>query len=162
MAPLIKNRRVVDDDWVRVDADPLDAELPAGKIIVPLALWQAQHEQLRQRPALGVCLEPDEHPAQIADDLQHFEVVAVNFPAFTDGRGFSTARLLRERYAYQGEIRAVGAFIRDQLFYLQRCGFDAFALETADPHAALASFDDFSNTYQAAADQSLPLFRRSA
>jgi uncharacterized protein (DUF934 family) len=80
---------------------------------------------------------------------------------FTDGRHFSSARLLRERYAYTGEIRAIGDVARDQLFFMQRCGFDAYAIR-ADrcPVDALQSLTDFSVTYQAAYDQSLPLYRR--
>lgn len=161
---IIKNRQVVPNPWQRLTADtPVDITLPAEEtsIIVPLSLWQARREELLQRPVLGLCLEPDEDPSLIAADLEHFAVIAVHFPVFTDGRGFSAARLLRERYAYKGEIRAVGAFIRDQLFYLQRCGVDAFALETSDPHAALASLDDFSIAYQAAVDRP-PHFRTPA
>jgi uncharacterized protein (DUF934 family) len=87
----------------------------------------------------------------------------VHFPKVTDGRGHSSARLLRERYGYRGELRAVGEVTRDQLFYLQRCGFDSFALR-ADQHAAdaLDGLSDFDDSYQAAADQPLPLFRRRA
>ena len=99
----------------------------------------------------------------IADDLQQFQVIALNFPVFSDGRNYSNARLLRDRYQYQGEVRAIGDVLRDQLFFMQRCGFDAFALR-ADRNAdeALESLKDFSNTYQAATDQPLPLFRRRA
>ena len=97
----------------------------------------------------------------IADDLQHFQVVALNFPVFSDGRHYSSARLLRERYKYQGEVRAIGDVLRDQLFYMKRCGFDAFALRAdRDPYEALESLKDFSVTYQAATDEPLPLFRR--
>jgi uncharacterized protein (DUF934 family) len=85
----------------------------------------------------------------------------VSFPKFTDGRGFSTARLLRERYRYRGELRAVGDVLRDQLLFLARCGFDAFALRAdQDPDAALAAFEDFTEAYQGGTDQPLPLFRR--
>jgi uncharacterized protein (DUF934 family) len=85
----------------------------------------------------------------------------VNFPKFTDGRGYSTGRLLRERYGYRGELRAIGDIFRDQLLYLSRCGFDAFVLRPGeDPQAALAAFGDFSEAYQAAVDRPLPLFRR--
>lgn len=161
MTAIIKNGQVVaDDSWHLLPAD-MDADevLPKGDIIVPLAVWQARRGELAARRPLGVCLEPDQDPELIADDLQYFDLVAINFPVFTDGRGFSSARLLRERYHYQGEIRAVGAFIRDQMFYLQRCGVNAFALQTSDPHAALASLADFSDAYQAAVDRPLPHFR---
>ena len=87
----------------------------------------------------------------------------MNFPKFTDGRGYTTARLLRERYAYRGEIRAIGDVLRDQLFSYQRVGFDAFALRAdKDPVDALKAFEEFSEVYQASTDQPLPLFRRRA
>jgi uncharacterized protein (DUF934 family) len=87
----------------------------------------------------------------------------VNFPKFADGRGYSTARLLRERYGYHGEIRAIGDVLHDQLFFMKRCGFDAYAVRAdKDIEAALAGFDDFSDAYQAAVDQPQPLFRRRA
>ncbi|MEM8120240.1 DUF934 domain-containing protein, partial [Morganella morganii] len=91
---------------------------------------------------LGVWLDADEEPESIAGDLDRFQVIAVNFPAFTDGRGFSSARLLRERYGYKGEIRAIGDVLRDQLFFMRRCGFDAYAIRAdRSPEDALASLD---------------------
>ena len=87
--------------------------------------------------------------------------MVLNFPAFKDGRGFTTARLLRERHGYKGEIRAVGDVGRDQMFYMQRCGFNAFEVRSdRDLEDALRALDDFTVTYQAAADQPLPLYRR--
>src|SRR5690606_585450 len=97
----------------------------------------------------------------IADDLDSFAVIALNFPVFSDGRNYSNARLLRDRYQYQGELRSIGDVLRDQLFFMRRCGFNAYALrEDHDPHPALASLQDFSEVYQSATDQPLPLFRR--
>lgn len=91
------------------------------------------------------------------------DLIAVHFPKFADGRGYSTASLLRLRYGYTGELRAFGDVGRDQLFYLARVGFDSFLIsEGRDAAAALCSFDDFSEVYQSATDQSLPLFRRRA
>jgi uncharacterized protein (DUF934 family) len=112
-------------------------------------------------PALGVWLDSHEDPEALADDLDRLSLVAVNFPKFTDGRGYSIARLLRERYHYQGEIRAIGDVLQDQLFYMQRCGIDAYALRAdKDIEKALAGLSVFSETYQAAVDQSEPLFLR--
>ena len=94
-------------------------------------------------------LEPDADPASVAGRLQGVARVEVNFPKFTDGRGYSIARLLRERYGYRGELRAVGHITRDLLLFLESCGFDAFELRDGeDPHEALASFEDFSHSYQ--------------
>jgi len=106
-------------------------------------------------------LEPTDDPAAVAQRLARAARVEVHFPKFGDGRGFSIGRLLRERYGYQGELRAVGHITRDHLFFLESCGFDAFELrEGEDPYAALAAFDDFSESYQASPQRPLPLFRR--
>jgi uncharacterized protein (DUF934 family) len=108
-----------------------------------------------------VWLETDADPAAIAPDLARFDVIAVRFASATDGRGYSLARLLRERHGYRGELRAIGDVLRDQLFYLSRCGFDTFALRAdQNPGQALSAFDDFSEAYQASVGQPVPLFRR--
>ena len=106
-------------------------------------------------------LEPSDDPAAFADRLAGVARVEVVFPKFGDGRGFSIARLLRERYGYRGELRAVGHITRDLLFFLESCGFDAFELrEGENPHEALAAFEDFSESYQASVARPQPLFRR--
>jgi uncharacterized protein (DUF934 family) len=162
---MIKDRNVVSDPWQRLELNA-DGSFPpvpaAGDIIVPLAIWREQRAHLLVRPGrLGVWLDSNEDPGAIADDLRLFGVVAVNFPKFGDGRGFSTARLLRERYGWKGELRAVGDIFRDQLFFLSGCGFNAFALrEGEDPQEALAAFGVFSESYQASVERPLPLFRR--
>jgi uncharacterized protein (DUF934 family) len=165
MALIIKHQQVVADTWrpLRPAADGTPPQIPlAGDIIVPLALWLGHSDVLLLRAGkLGVWLDSHEDPALIADDLRHFALVAVNFPRFTDGRGYSIARLLRERYGWRGELRAIGDVGRDQLFYLSRCGFDAFELRAGqDPQAALSAFHDFSDAHQTSADRPLPLFRR--
>ena len=96
-----------------------------------------------------VRLEPADDPAKITAALEDAVRVEVNFPKFGDGRGFSLGRLLRERYGYKGELRAVGHITRDHLLYLERCGFDAFELRDGeDPQEALAGFKVFSVSYQ--------------
>jgi uncharacterized protein (DUF934 family) len=108
-----------------------------------------------------VRLEPADDPASVAGQLDGVARVEVNFPKFGDGRGYSIARLLRDRYGYKGELRAVGQITRDHLFFMASCGFDAFELrEGEDPHEALAAFGDFSESYQASVARPLPLFRR--
>ena len=130
MATLIKNAKIANDNWLRLDWTA-DGSLPtvpeSGDVLVPLRLWQGLADELLARTSgrLGLWLESDEDPALIADSLEAFSVIAVNFPQFTDGRGYSTARLLRERYGWKGELRAIGDIQRDQLYYLSRCGFDA-------------------------------------
>ena len=106
-------------------------------------------------------LEPADDPATIADRLDRVARVEVNFPKFGDGRGFSIARLLRERHGYKGELRAVGHVVRDHLYYMESCGFDSFELKDGeDPAEALTAFYDFSESYAASAAKPIPLFRR--
>jgi len=165
MATLIKDKSVAADPWLRLELGP-DGALPhvppEGDVIVPLALWQSQRDALLARPGrLGVWLKSDDEPQAIAEDLRLFGVVAVDFPKFGDGRGYSTARLLRERYGWKGELRAIGDIFRDQLFYLSSCGFDSFVLrEGEDPQEALAWFATFSESYAASVERPVPLFRR--
>ncbi|WLQ15580.1 DUF934 domain-containing protein [Hahella aquimaris] len=165
MPNLIKNAAVVADDWTVLDkADaPAEQTVPTGKVIIPLSTWLAQREQLLARAPeqTGVWLDSDEEPDAIGADLSHFNVIAVNFPKFADGRGYSIARILREQLHYTGELRAIGDVLMDQLFFMKRCGFDAFAVRAdRDAEKALAGLTDFSVTYQASVDQPEPLFRR--
>ena len=165
MTVIIRNRNVVSDPWqlLKLNADGSQPAIPlAGDVIVPLALWRAGREALLFRVGrIGVWLDSHEDPTDIAEDLRLFGVVAVNFPKFGDGRGYSTARLLRERYGWKGELRAIGDVFRDQLFFLASCGFNAFALRDGeDPQEALGAFGDFSEAYQSSVERPLPLFRR--
>src|SRR5690606_27713181 len=124
----VKVGRILDVAWLLLDKDAsLDGVPTSGDLIVPLRLWREHAHALKARDGgLGVWLDADEAVEDIADDLTHFQIVALNFPVFTDGRHYSSARLLRERYGYKGEVRAIGDVLRDQLFYMRRCGFDAF------------------------------------
>jgi len=106
-------------------------------------------------------LEPHEDPAALAAMLERLSLIAIRFPKFGDGRGYSIARLLRERYGYEGELRAVGDVGRDSLSYMEKSGFDAYLLRDGeDPAEALTGFTDFSEAYQASVTQPVPLFRR--
>ncbi len=163
MQRIIKGDQVIDESWHLLPSNVTMAELSnCDDLIVPLQLWLEHAHALKARDGgLGIWLDADQAVEEIADDLQHFQVIALNFPVFTDGRHYSSARLLRERYGYEGEIRAIGDVLRDQLFYMRRCGFDAFAVRPdRDPYDALESLKDFSVTYQSAVDEPLPLFRR--
>ncbi len=147
MQRIIKNNEVVDETWHLLPKDAtFDGISNCDDLIVPLALWREHGHALKARDGgLGVWLDADEEAEEIGDDVAHFQVIALNFPAFTDGRNYSNARLLRDRYGYKGELRAIGDVLRDQLFYLHRCGFDAFALRAdKDPYEALESLKDFS------------------
>jgi uncharacterized protein (DUF934 family) len=164
---IIKGREVVADDWsvLRLDETetPDGAVVPEGKIIVPLAVWLAQHDALASRGAIGVWIGADESADAIKGELDKFDVVAIDFPKFTDGRGYSIAYNLRKRLRYTGELRAIGDVLRDQLFSMHRVGFDAYATRPdRDIHDALKGLTVFSETYQASVDQDLPLYRRHA
>lgn len=161
MPQLIKRGVVIEDRWLFVRQAQSLADLMDGDpVIVPLSLWLQARAALIARGDTGVWLAPDDDPAKIAADLRFLPLIAIEFPVFTDGRGYSTACLLRERYAYQGELRAIGDVQRDQLNYLAHCGFDAFALcADTDAQAALAGFGDMSDGYQAT-DLRTPWFRR--
>jgi uncharacterized protein (DUF934 family) len=153
MSRLIKECSIVDDVWVPMNPD---IALPAPCQICNLGQWL----QLADKSGSGVQLESDQEPAPLFDFLDQIELIVINFPVFTDGRGFSYARDLRE-HGYRGELRAGGHFIRDQLTYLRRCGFDAYQMrDESGLEAALASLSDFSEYYQAGIDEPLPLFRR--
>jgi uncharacterized protein (DUF934 family) len=153
MPRLIKHGQVVDDNWLPISQDK--PQCAPGQICT-LDQWL----KLLDKSGTAVQLEPGQESDVLNENLQHIELVVINFPVFTDGRGFSYARSLRE-HGYTGELRAAGHFIRDQLTYLSRCGFDAFQMDNeSELEAALASLGDFTEYYQASVDQPLPLFRR--
>ena len=169
---IIKNGIVVDDAWKMLTLAEGEAaatvKLPIGPLLVPALVWRARRAELICREyehgwPLGIWLAADQGPETIAADLDDFTVIAVEFTKFTDGRGYSTARLLRTRYRYDGELRAFGDVQRDQLFYLSRVGFDALAVR-ADKNieAARVGLADFSAAYQRAADPGFGLQRRIA
>jgi len=166
MSKIIKNGQIVDDAWqvlkLAEGQTPESVSLPDVPTLLPLAVWAARKaEILANGNPVGIWLDSSEGPEAIANDLADFALIGVNFPKFADGRGYSSARLLRERYGYKGEIRAIGDVLQDQLFYMKRCGIDAFAVrEDKDIEAALAGLNVFSDAYQAAVDQPQPLFRR--
>ncbi len=159
MRSVIKHRRIVEDRWQHL-AD--DAEMPVGPVIVTLARWRKERAALRERgDPVGVRLPNTANVADLATDLPVLALVALEFPKFADGRAYSQARLLRERYGYQGELRAVGDVLRDQLLFMARSGFDAFELRADHGlEDALEAFGEFSESYQPAADQPQPLYRR--
>lgn len=163
---IIKNKTVVEDSWsvLRLgEADTADGiNVPSGNVLVPLKVWQAQREVLQHRADIGVWFASDERAEELQSDAAKFPVIAVDFPKFADGRGYSIAFNLRNRVGYRGELRAIGDVLRDQLFYMQRVGFDAFAVRAdKDIQDALNGLADFSVSYQASTDNALPLYRRA-
>jgi len=167
MRKIIKDKAIVSDDWNLLklaDGETPDAvSIPAGKQIVPLQVWLAQKTTLAARADVGVWLASDERPEQLRDDTKSLPVIAVDFPSFADGRGYSIAFNLRARLGFEGELRAIGDVLRDQLFYMARVGFNAFATrEDRSIEDALKGLSDFSEVYQHSWDQKSPLFRRAA
>ena len=164
---VIRNGRVEPELWSYLGVageERVDEVPPRGPVLVPLATWKARRDELLARvEPVGVWLKPDDDPAEIGNDMHALSLIAVQFPKFTDGRGYSIAVLLRRRYGYRGELRAFGDVGRDQLFYQRRCGFDSFSLAAhRDPEAALAGLATFSVRYQGSVDDPLPLFRKRA
>lgn len=162
---IIKHKAVVANDWALLrlaeGEDAATVAVPEGKVIVPLAVWQAQRADLLTRAERGVWLASDQRPEELAADIHLFAVIGVDFPKFTDGRGYSISYNLRARLGFTGEVRAIGDVLRDQLFYMQRVGFDAFAVRAdKNIHDALKGLSVFSETYQHSLDQKSPLFRR--
>ena len=167
-AQIIRDRRIVEDDWTAVTDD---AALPAsGNVIVSWARWQAERAALTARRHVGVSIPGTLDVGELKDDLASLALVALRFGFIQpkpeggrtfDGRAYSQARLLRERYGFEGEIRATGDVFRDAMYYMQRCGVNAFELKAgADLQDALKAFIDFSLGYQGAADDPTPIFRR--
>lgn len=160
---IIKSGEIVTSTWVHLVDDQV-RPTESVDVTVSLVRWQQEREALRAPPGrVGVRLGPSDELDPLVPDLPHLPLVAIEFPKFTDGRGYSLARLLRDRHGYRGELRAVGNVLRDQLFYMHRCGFDAFELQPGKSvREALDAFAELSVRYQAASDDPRPLFRRRA
>ena len=163
MLQLIKQRVIADDRWTLVREAAALTDLPDGVlVIVPLKLWIERRAALIARGEVGVWLAPDEDPGALVADTGRLPVIAVDFPQFTDGRGYSQARQLRERYGFAGELRAIGDVQHDQLYYLAQCGFNAFSIRSdRNAEDALAGLTAFSDGYQSTTLRT-PWFRRRA
>jgi len=137
MSKLIKNGRIVSDGWKTLtlaDGDtPQSVKLPVGPALVPLSVWKARRAELIHREyehgwPLGIWLAAEEGPESIEHDIEDFTVIAVEFDRYTDGKSYSTARLLREHYGYKGELRAIGDVPSDRLTYRLQIGFDSYTV----------------------------------
>ena len=176
---LIQHRKPTPNRWrIREDEAPVaDAigsseavlapamKLPEQNEIISLSAWRSVRARLSGQldastAPVGVLLAPGDDPRELLPDLHRIALIAIRFPVFTDGRGYSSARLLRQQLGWSGPLMAVGDVLRDQLLLLDRCGFDTLWLrEDQDPEAALSAFQDFSDAYQASAAK-VPLFLR--
>ena len=148
---------LANDPFTHIDDEQ---EIFPGEVILSLARFQQEGDRLlSEGRAVGVRLKSDEEVEALAYDLPRIAVVALEFPKFRDGRAYSNARILRERYDYAGEVRAVGDVLREQAHFMLRCGFDAF--EPADGSGAQqwqAATQRFRHVYQRAADHRVPAF----
>jgi len=160
MPKLIKNSEITENNWITLDKD-FAGDLPTESSFVPFAYFIENTAAVCEKSNIGVWLDSDESPEALEPYLDKLSYIAINFPKFVDGRGYSYARILRDRLSYKGELRAIGDVLHDQMFFYQRCGFDAYAVrEDKNAEIAMQGLGDFSNCYQAATDQPEPLFRR--
>lgn len=162
---IIKNRTIAVDGW-RYELGDLDQkptfEIAAGDVIVSMQRWLRDHEQLLARGTrVGVVLRPgDDLQALIDCELHELWLVAIEFPTFAEGRGYSYARLLRSRHDYHGVLRAFGDVSRDRIAFMERCGFSEFELAAQDSlRDALQAFSEIGAVYQPSAD-TLPTLAR--
>jgi uncharacterized protein (DUF934 family) len=159
--PLIKGGRFVTDPWRHLaDDEAVPTDVP--RVTISWARWLKERDALAALPAeLGLRFPNDLAVAKIADDLCRFTLIVLNFPKFTDGRAYSQARLLRGRYRFAGELRADGEVLRDQLLFMRRVGFDAFAVsERAHFENWLHAFREIDVFYQPAEDRQISRLRR--
>lgn len=166
---IIRNRTIQTDEW-RLSPDlssDTETASTASPLIVSLARLIEDAETLFDRNAdIGIVLKPEDDLSEVEPYLSRLALVAIDFPQFNEGRGYSQARLLRNRYGFKGELRAVGDVSRDRLAFLERCGFNAFVLRPGESlEGALAAFSEISLRYQPAEDAGdtvLALRRRRA
>jgi uncharacterized protein (DUF934 family) len=171
MARIVRKAHISDESWLLHDptrpVEAVAAMVSRGEVTGVL-VSKDQWEMARPVLAAGsipsaLLLKNTDDPLELGEIVEQARVIAIEFPRFTDGRGYSSARLLRGRLDFRGELRAVGDIMRDQVFYLMRVGFDAFELrDDQDAAAAITAYRDFSVSYQASSDQPLPHFRRHA
>jgi uncharacterized protein (DUF934 family) len=165
MSKLIKNSELIDNPWVIIAKESSLEQIQESEsnaLIVPAHLWLEHRSKLSESgKKIGVWLDSDETAAMLADDIPTLELIALNFPGFMDGRAYSTAAILRQQYHYKGELRAIGDVLRDQLFYMKRCGFDSFDVsDQVSEKDAFSAFKDFTTNYQSTVEEPAPLFNR--
>lgn len=164
MPKLVRNGELTDHDWVvlRTEDECTERAIKQSNALVPFNLYESLSTQYPQA-TLGFWLAPNVDVEQVKTALVNASVIAIDFESFMDGRGFSLARTLREHADYEGEIRAIGHFIPDQMAYLHRCGFNSFEFSDDTQIEAIDTFlNVFSESYQAGSDEPQPLFRRRA
>ena len=160
---LLKDGQIAEEHWAHA-AD--DAALPAGPVTVSAERWRRERPQLVERNApIGIRLAPEDDPALLKDDIARFDLICLHFGSFADGRPYSQARLLRERFGYRGELRAEGQVLRDQFAFLHRCGINGMQLTKASDAAAWEeALTEIKVRYQPAGDTgpTAAMYRRGA
>jgi uncharacterized protein (DUF934 family) len=159
---VIKGDKIEEDTWQLLDKIEENQDIPEGDIILPFQYWRENRSNLAGRKGkTAVCINGDERIEEIAAYLDQFTLIALEFPVFKDGRCYSHARRLRDKYHFQGDIRAVGDVLRDQLFFMKRCGISSFSIrKDKNMEDALNALKDFSVTYQTAADGKPPIYNK--
>jgi len=166
---IIKDRQIIRNSWQLLESsEGVDvlAEFDGRDVLIPLCCWLSEQPHIAARNGrTGVWLDSHERAAALISDalppISAIPMIALNFPVFSDGRSYSNARFLREQLDYTDDLMAIGDVLRDQVFYMIRCGINVLALrEDQNPEDALSAFTDFRDVYQGAPDQPLPLFRR--
>lgn len=165
MPKLIKDGKVIENPWLLIGKDQtLDKILAesCAKLIIPAQCWLDNKQALIQSGKdISIWLDTDEKPDMIVEDIHSFPLIALNFPVFTDGRAYSSAVVIRQHFNYRGELRAIGDILRDQLFYMKRCGFDSYDVsDSVKEEDALTGFSDFTTSYQSTVEEPIPLFKR--
>lgn len=165
MQKLISKEALIDNPWtvLKVATGPEILQAAPGKnFIVPLSFWKLYRDELGEYNGnISIWLDSHEQVSEIGEELHIFPLIALNFPVFSDGRSYTNARELRERYSYKGEVRAIGDVMRDQLYYMAQCGFNSFELRhDQDVETCLSAFSDFTTNYQSTVVEPTPLFRR--
>jgi uncharacterized protein (DUF934 family) len=156
---LLRDGSVVDDDWRYLGDAPAEniaAGEPSPALILPFDRWLAERQTWATHAGrLGVVLKPADSVEALAPEIGRFALIAAEFPGPSDGRGYTQGRLLRERYHFEGELRAAGYVRRDQLFFLARCGFNSFELPENELAEANTAFTTFTAEYQPSNDRGL-------
>jgi uncharacterized protein (DUF934 family) len=161
MQKLINQTSELENTWALIINETGD--FSQANIMIPASYWLKNENQFTGRTDVAIWFAGDANIDDFDGKLEQFSVIGVNFPAFADGRGYSLARLITERQGYQGELRAIGDVLIDQLFFMKRCGFNSYLLkEGLEPKVAIEYFATFSEPYQLAADIKTPIFRRKA
>ncbi|KEQ15075.1 DUF934 domain-containing protein [Endozoicomonas numazuensis] len=162
MARLLKNNEVFQEEYQVLGSE--DVESTSGTVLVQAKHLDQHLQRLQQHDQpIGLFLDSDDELEAYEEQLSNFELIAINFPKFMDGRGYSLSKLLRDRYQFKGDIRAVGDVLVDQIFMMKRCGFSSYYLrDDQKAEDAIKALDTFTLRYQGSSDDPEPLYRKRA